>query len=188
MKRAVLPVYYYLEHFMEMLSFVETTYRAILGTEHYRFIEEFRTLSKDEQCIFVRIGQPAKQDLRPLILRYAEIAHIEHVLQALTERGFLRRLHAEDYGAWLSVLRKDQLIAIARAAQNAEARASWSKPKLIEHFVERLDFDIALRHGEAGHYVVLADTKPVEFLLYLYFGKTREDLKSFALRDLGIVR
>ena len=25
-------------------------------------------------------------------------------------------------------------------------------------------------------------------MLYLYFGKTAEDLKSFALRDLGIVR
>ena len=32
------------------------------------------------------------------------------------------------------------------------------------------------------------DVRPLEFLLYLYFGKTEEDLKKFALRDLGIVR
>src|SRR5215203_4886455 len=178
MKLPVLPVYYYLEHFTEMLSFVETTYRAILGTEHHSFIGEFRSLTNDEQCIFVRMVNRRSRIFARSSLSYAEIAHIEHVLQALTERGFLRSLHAEDYGAWLSVLRKDQLVAIARAAQNAEARSSWSKPKLIGHFVDKLDFDIAVRHGEAGHYVVLADIKPVEFLLYLYFGKTREDLKS----------
>jgi DNA polymerase-3 subunit epsilon len=33
----------------------------------------------------------------------------------------------------------------------------------------------------------LGDTEPVEFMLYLYFGKTMDDLKNFALRDLGVI-
>jgi DNA polymerase III subunit epsilon len=42
--------------------------------------------------------------------------------------------------------------------------------------------------GSAGDFIALGDTEPVEFMLYLYFGKTEDDLKNFALRDLGIIR
>jgi DNA polymerase-3 subunit epsilon len=45
-----------------------------------------------------------------------------------------------------------------------------------------------VRQTGAASHLALARTEPLEFLLYLYFGKTREDLKSFALRDLGILR
>jgi hypothetical protein len=34
MKLPVLPIYYYLNHFIEMLQFVETTYGTILTEEH----------------------------------------------------------------------------------------------------------------------------------------------------------
>ena len=36
--------------------------------------------------------------------------------------------------------------------------------------------------------LALANTGPIEVLLYLYIGKTEDDLKNFALRDLGILR
>jgi DNA polymerase III subunit epsilon len=39
-----------------------------------------------------------------------------------------------------------------------------------------------------GEFIALGDTEPVEFMLYLYFGKTEDDLKNFTLRDLGIIR
>ena len=35
MKLPELPTYYYLDHFREMLSFVETTYSAVLDEEHH---------------------------------------------------------------------------------------------------------------------------------------------------------
>ena len=43
----------------------------------------------------------------------------------------------------------------------------------------------ALRRAK---FIALDGTRPIEFLLYLYFGKTEVDLKNFALRDLGILR
>jgi hypothetical protein len=51
----VLPTYYYLDHFTEMMSFVEETYGAALGPEHYGFMEQFRGLAMDEQCLCVRM-------------------------------------------------------------------------------------------------------------------------------------
>ena len=44
------------------------------------------------------------------------------------------------------------------------------------------------RIAAAGEFIALGSTEPIEFLLYLYFGKTQDDLKNFALRDLGILR
>lgn len=52
-----------------------------------------------------------------------------------------------------------------------------------EHYIH--DCPRLLRRAE---FIALGDTEPVEFLLYLYFGKTEDDLKNFALRDLGIIR
>ena len=45
----VLPTYYYLDHFTEMLSFVRSTYGSILADEHHAFIARFEGLSKDAQ-------------------------------------------------------------------------------------------------------------------------------------------
>ena len=51
----VLPTYYYLDHFTEMLCFVEETYGAVLGPEHHGFTKQFRALAMGEQCLFVRM-------------------------------------------------------------------------------------------------------------------------------------
>ncbi len=67
-------------------------------------------------------------------------------------------------------------------------RCSWPKSCLIDHLLTHVPFAAATCQTAAASHLALAGTQPVEFLLYLYFGKTREDLKSFALRDLGILQ
>jgi DNA polymerase-3 subunit epsilon len=51
MKLPVLPVYYYHDHFIEMLSFVSETYGPVLTEQHDAFISNFKKLSKDAQCV-----------------------------------------------------------------------------------------------------------------------------------------
>lgn len=55
MKLPVLPVYYYLDHFEEMLAFVGKTYGAILTAEHRDFVVRFDGLSKDARCLLIRM-------------------------------------------------------------------------------------------------------------------------------------
>jgi len=184
----VLPPYYYLDHFTEMLCFVEETYGAVLGPEHHGFTKQFRGLAMDEQCLFVRMLNRRGYIFHPAALKYAEISDPGLALRNLLGQGFLRKLDASDYGAWLWIQKKDALLDIARALDRTDVRASWSKPKLIDYFLRHVPFAVAAEHSLADDYVAMANTRPVEFLLYLYFGKTHEDLKSFALRDLGIVR
>src|SRR4029079_17963697 len=115
----------------------------------------------------------------PSALRYAEISDVPLALRNLMRRGFLRKLEASDYGAWLCILKKDALLTVAKAADHTDVRSSWPKAKLIDYFLQHVPFALASQHGHADRYVVLANMKPVKFLLYLYFGKTYEDLKSF---------
>ena len=42
MKRPDLPIYYYHDHFVEMLSFVRTTYGSILNNEHDALFRDFK--------------------------------------------------------------------------------------------------------------------------------------------------
>jgi DNA polymerase III subunit epsilon len=54
MKLPVLPVYYYHDHFTEMLFFVSEIYGPVLTERHLAFVETFKTLSKDAQCLLIR--------------------------------------------------------------------------------------------------------------------------------------
>src|SRR6516165_12589098 len=52
---SVLPVYYYLDHFLEMLAFVRATYDSVLDEEHHAFFARFEMLSQDAKCLLVRM-------------------------------------------------------------------------------------------------------------------------------------
>lgn len=188
MKRPVLPVYYYLDHFREMLNFVGTTYGAVLTDEHHTFVAQFQALSKDARCLLIRMINRRGAIFNRALFKYAEISDVERAAAELVGRGHARALQAEDYAAFLNCLPKDVLIAGAKAGGQAEIRGSWSKPKLIEFFLAQVPFAAAIQHCGGNAFIALDNTRPVEFLLYLYFGKTENDLKNFALRDLGILR
>ena len=59
----VLPTYYYLDHFTEMLSFVRGTYGSILADEHHAFIARFEGTLKRRAVPFDPHDQSARQCL-----------------------------------------------------------------------------------------------------------------------------
>ena len=188
MKRPDLPVYYYHDHFLEMLSFVRTTYGPILTDEHDAFVLRFQSLSKDAQCLLIRMVNRRGAIFNRTLFRYAEISDVERAADDLLACGQARTLKAEDYAAFVACLPKDILVAGARAAGRTDIRVSWPKAKLADYFLTHVPFEVAAEHCGAAKFIALDDVRPLEFLLYLYFGKTEEDLKNFALRDLGIMR
>lgn len=188
MKLPVLPVYYYLDHFTEMLSFVVKTYGPILTDDHRGFVARFDGFTRDAQCLLVRMVNRRGAIFNRGHFRYAEIADIGQALACLEASGHVRALRESDYAAFLGCLPKAALVKGAKVAGFSEARASWSKPKLVAFFLAQVPFATAAASCDGDRFVALDDTKPVEFLLYLYFGKTEDDLKNFALRDLGILR
>ncbi|MDU6492338.1 MAG: exonuclease, partial [Bradyrhizobium sp.] len=189
MKLPTLPVYYYLDHFVEMLQFVETTYGEILTDEDHAFTQRFRGLSKDAQCLLIRMVNRRGTIFNRALFKYKEITDLESAAQDLIDCGQARSLRAEDYSAFVLSLPKTALLDGARAAGfGREVRTSWSKPALADFFVAAIPFDLAAKHCGAGSFIALDNTRSIEFLLYLYFGKTADSLKNFALRDLGVLR
>jgi len=188
MNLPVLPVYYYLDHFTEMLSFVETTYGSILTDEHRAFVARFDGFTRDAKCLLIRMINRRGVIFNRGHFRYEEIADAERALADLHIGGHARPLREADYSQFLGCLPKVELLQGAKLAGLSDARSSWSKPKLIEFFLTHVPFTTAFDHCGGDRFVALDDTKPVEFLLYLYFGKTEDDLKNFALRDLGILK
>ena len=187
MKRPDLPVYYYHDHFTEMLAFVSEVYGPMLQARHRAFIGTFKALSKDAQCLLIRMVNRRGRIFRPAAFRYNEISDATAALQELQRCGLVRGLTEQDYDAFILCHSRDTLIQAGKAAGFA-LRTTWAKAKLANYFLTSVTFATAYRYCDGDAFIALGDTEPVEFLLYLYFGKTQEDLKRFALRDLGIMR
>ncbi|WP_038974733.1 3'-5' exonuclease [Bradyrhizobium genomosp. III] len=183
-----LPVYYYLDHFAEMLGFVQRTYASVLGPEHHAFIARFEGLPRDARCLLVRMINRRGAIFNRSLFSYPEIDDVERAASDLTAAGHARELGEADYAAFVSCLPKDILVTGAQAAGRGDVRKSWSKPKFIDYYLQSIPFSVAAQHCGARNFIALDGTRPIEFLLYLYFGKTEVDLKNFALRDLGILR
>jgi DNA polymerase-3 subunit epsilon len=188
MKRPDLPVYYYHDHFVEMLAFVRAIYGSILTDEHDVFVNRFEHLSKDAQCLLIRMVNRRGTIFNRSLFRYAEISDLEQAADDLLACGQARFLKTQDYSTFAACLPKDVLISGAKAAGRTDVRVSWPKAKLANYFLAQVPFEVAAEHCGASKFIALDNIRPLEFLLYLYFGKTENDLKNFALRDLGIMR
>lgn len=183
-----LPVYYYLDHFAEMLEFVQRTYAPVLGPEHHAFVARFEGLSRDARCLLVRMINRRGAIFNRSLFNYPEIDDVERAASYLIVADQARALGEADYAAFVSSLPKDVLVTGAQAAGRGDVRKSWSKPKFVDYYLHTIPFSVAAQHCGARNFIALEGTRPIEFLLYLYFGKTEVNLKNFALRDLGILR
>lgn len=183
----VLPATYYLDHFVEMLAFVQKTYGSVLAAEHHAFIARFDGLSKDAQCLLIRMVNRRGAIFNRSLFNYPEIPDVERAVSELMEAGHARVLCEADYAAFIACLPRDVLFTGAQAAGRRDFRKTWPKPKYIAYYLEQIPFPVAAQHCGAHKFLALDGTRPIEFLLYLYFGKTEVDLKNFALRDLGIL-
>src|SRR5450631_3670139 len=101
MKPPVLPVYYYHDHFTEMLSFVSEAYGSVLTKQHHAFILNFKNLTKDAQCLLIRMINRRGRIFRRGALRYAEISNTHTALDELRQLGLVRPLEEEDYATFI---------------------------------------------------------------------------------------
>src|SRR5260221_8764038 len=132
MKRPDLPAYYYHDHFLEMLSFVTTTYGPSPKDEHDAFVLRFQTLSKDAQCLLIRMVNRRGAIFNRTFFRYAEISDVERAADDLLACGQARLLKAEDYSAFVACLPKDILVAGAKAAGRTDIRRGSRRYGLLD--------------------------------------------------------
>lgn len=180
---------YYLDHFFEVLDFVSTSNRVLLEDCHLNFIEVFRSLDTDAQCLFVRLVNRKGKVFRVDKIGYDEISDLTGSIEQLREAGLIRCVRPDDCSGYLATLSKPDLIGLARDLLPTKGGlSSLKKSQLIETMLPAFDISFVGKKPLTPDGVVISRTRDVEYLFFLYFGRLEGSLTAIALRDLGLLK
>ncbi|WP_411827710.1 exonuclease domain-containing protein [Luteolibacter sp. AS25] len=184
--QVTLKTFYYLDHFLEMIEFVERHYEWILGELDRNYIADFKNLGREAQCLKVRMVNRKGSVFRLNLLKYAEITDLSLQAGLLEEKGFLRRAGQNDFRRLLESLTSKELAGMLRVSDRRTTPLSGLKKSELLDLCEKVCEFHEIPDGES--FVVLQREPILSFLIFLYFGKRRDGLQAFTLRDLGIVK
>lgn len=179
----ILPPKYYLDYFVDLLSFLEKYYGDILGETEQRFIEQFDALSEDAKCLFLRFSNRKGPCFRVNKLDYDEIKDIPAATYELLEEEFITEDLPEDFTSFNLFLKKELIEAYPDELKSFK---SDPKPELIEHLLikEKSIYEIS-QHEPV---VMVEKQEEFEFLKLLYFGEYKVPMSEFVVRDVGHVK
>ncbi len=182
-----LPGFYYLDHFFELIDFVDQHYRGLLDEAECRFIDEFRSLTRPEQGLYARLTNRKGHVFLVPRLRYAEIGSAREVLDRLEDGGWVASPAAADMPDMLACITRDQLFRRCDV-YGLPVAASARKSDLVERLLAEKRCHADLLRDYRSDVVVRRRREALRFIIYLYFGQIRETLARFTLRDLGLSR
>lgn len=192
-----LPPDYYAQHFAEFLQRVDTQYLSLCGEAELAFIATYRGLPADAQRLWLRMLSRKGEVFALADLYYSEITDQQAAATALLESGFAARPHtAADLANWLLKANKTQLWRLLTLAQDAALlplslppifpKKSADKPTLTQAVItaNALQADLV---NQTEPLLALRQSAPLQYLLFLFFGRIETDLSAFTLRDLGVL-
>ncbi|RYD82871.1 MAG: hypothetical protein EOP84_08780, partial [Verrucomicrobiaceae bacterium] len=179
-----LKPFYYLDHFEEMLSFIDRSCLSLLGPGETEFMRAFGRLPRDARALMVRMANRCGCYARISGLRYEELADIPAALGALLETGLIGRATEADREGIVGMLTRAKLATLLKPTKGLSAK---KKPELKE-LILQTGHPVNLPNELLDDFVVQVCAETVGFLFFLYFGKERRNLQALALRDLGLVK
>jgi DNA polymerase-3 subunit epsilon len=186
-RRGPLPTFYYHEHFIEMLDFVAEHYAHTFLAEHAAFVQQFRALSKEAQCLYVRLVNRKGRVFARNRLRYPELGGLPPLLDELAAGGWVGAPAAEHFDEILDFLTRDDLYRVLLPRFAGLAR-SMKKAQLVDFTRENMPAADFIEALDSDRVLVQRRADAVTYLLFLYFGRIRNGLSQFTMRDLGLVR
>jgi hypothetical protein len=202
-----LPPKYYLDYFLFLMEFVEKLYGEILNESEQKFITDFRILSEDAQCLFVRFSNRRGLFFRTNKLKYNEIEDIPAALYELEEKGFIEELsprHEPYSEEILNLFTKEEWLKLAPHTELS--LKPLKKPDLIRYLNHTFTFELLVSQINEGVEKASVGSKPTDalnvssepvikvgyevevmMLKFLFFGNRYADMTEFVVRDLGKV-
>lgn len=181
-----LKPFYYLDHFLEIINFLESRLNNLLGPEEIDYIQDFASLSKPAQGLHVRLTNRRSKVFKTAELSYPEIPNPDLALQELLRKNFIRHPQPTDMSDVWESFKRPELIATLKLA-NPKLRGYSSLPKASLVSLCHSQCDPTPLLARKSH-ILKGRVETLDFLLFLFFGKRHDSLQSFALRDLGIVK
>ena len=186
-RRGPLPTYYYHEHFVEMLDFVNTHYSHALLDRHVRAIDDFRALPQPAQCLYVRLVNRKGRVFASNKLRYPELGDTRSLLESLAEQGWVGSPGEAHYKDVLRHLTKAEISGVLLPVFTGMSR-TLKKQELVWFALEHCRAEEFLARLNSRRLLVQRRVDEIAYLLFLYFGRTQDGLSQFTMRDLGLVR
>ena len=182
-----LPTFYYHAHFVEMLDFVTRHYAHALLEEHARFADDFRALPREAQCLYVRLVNRKGRVFARNRIRYPELGNSRPLVAELQRAGWVGQPDASHFDDVLGFLTRAEIYDVVLARIAGVAR-SMKKVELVAFVREHFDPDDFMAALDTDRILVQRRVDAVRYFLFLYFGRIRNSLSQFTMRDLGLVR
>ena len=182
-----LPTFYYHEHFVEMLEFVTRHYAHALLEEHVRFACDFRSLGREAQCLYVRLVNRKGRVFARNRIRYPELGSGDQLVAELRRAGWVGEPDGQYFDDVLGFLTRAEIYDVVLARVAGVAR-SMKKSELVAFVREHMDPEEFMSTLDTDRILVQKRVDLVRYFLFLYFGRIRNSLSQFTMRDLGLVR
>ncbi len=182
----ILSAKYYLDHFFELIEVLEEHYQPVLQEAHKEFLLEFRELSEDAQCIFVRmINRKGEIFSLKSFKKYSEIADPIQCIAELQSKSFVAVPAEQDKSQLPDFLTKSNLRTWLLKS-GFEVKSSASREEIIDFARTNLESLLLPHLPNAEDIVVQKKGADLDYLFFLYFGRIQKSLGLYTLRDLGI--
>ena len=190
MPKSELSSRYYLQHALEMFTYLETSCQHLLDDDAQQYLARFHTLNQDQQCMLMRVLTRKPNYLKRSTLNYPEITNPNHCLAELSKLGFIKPVDHSSLGeSFFSALTKVELIAFL-AQVSIRTSQQLKKAQLVELCTTWLEgnptstigFDVYQLYVERLHIELC------NYMLFLFFGDLYRRFETFTMRDLGVLR
>lgn len=185
-----LPPKYYLEYFNYLVDFVERKYNHILIETEISFIKQYKNLSENEQCLFIRFVNRSGRFFRVNKLKYEEIDNITKVKEQLTIKNFIEAPNekwlpiAQEF---LQIFPKNELIDLFKSAGiTYKGLSSFSKEETLEKLLSLIEKEELIALVTEYEPIIKVNYEvEVMMLKFLFFGNRYDTMTEFVTRDLG---
>lgn len=176
--KIILPEKYYLDYFNYLLAFVEKHYQHILDEPEYLFYQEFRNLSEDAKCLYLRFSNRRGDYFRIGKINYPEIKNRESAKEELLIHDFIRVNESID---------PIQFKLFTKAELAGYFDFIDSKYRKEQILLELTEADLPVIH-EMEEIAEVKKNEEVEFLKMLFFGNRYGQMTEFVIRDVGNIK
>jgi Fanconi-associated nuclease 1-like protein/VRR-NUC domain-containing protein/Fanconi anemia protein nuclease-like protein len=182
--------HYYRDNFQALCDTVEAQYGDLLTPSEQQFLQGFRQLPFDAQCLYVRLVSRVGPWFRESKLAYPELGPIPAALDSLIASGMAepaKALYVEELGGLYTV---PELRQVFGPLLGDSVRGN--KSQLLEAIEE-----LGLKDSELMSLLEAIDSERIiapcglgEVALFqlLFFGNRYQSLTEFVLSDLGVAR
>lgn len=185
-KTRELPQFYYLTHFNSFLKDVHAKHFDLLGKAELGFIAEVSALPRNAKATYVRMANRRGYVFDRDKFAYDEITDQAEHWRTLIARNLAEPIAEPLFRDWLSSLPKPDLAALmAETLCQTLFKKSWKKDVLVDLARTHIDPSKA---AIPERYVGQGQREPLQYLLFLYFGRIEDNLQVLTHRDLGLIR